>query len=259
MNETYETITKAVWSGKTEEVLKFIYEKADLEYIDPQYKTTALNLAAMKGYTSVVQVLLDAVPPPDVHVRDPFRNKTPLENAIFRNHFETALFIMHFTETGSTKEFEADKYSALLRNKIKEQADIEKHGQELIETASKGAAFKVNQLLKKHSAAPYGLQSVFAVRTEEGQSVLMKAAELGHTSVCQILIQAGVNPSEINLLSNKTAFDYAIGKGHHETSKELRKLGGKPATDITVDTNEKTTIEWLHDMLNDLKKKSKCK
>ncbi len=115
----------------------------------------------------------------------------------------------------------------------------------MVEAVTKGDTAKVQGFLDQ------GLSS--NLKADDGKSVLMLAAYLGHTDIAKLLIDRG---ADVNAKDNdgKTPLMYAAEKGNIEMAKLLLEKGadinavdnnGKTALQIAQEKNQTAMVEFL--------------
>jgi ankyrin repeat protein len=93
----------AAYKGYTEIVEKLLEASADITAVDPQMKATALHAAAYAGRTEAAKVLIRYKI--DIDKQGPYNGYTALHDAIWQNNIETAQVII---EGGANLEIKSN-------------------------------------------------------------------------------------------------------------------------------------------------------
>ena len=92
----------AAYKGYTEIVEKLLEAGADITAVDPEMKATALHAAAYAGRTDAAQVLIAYKI--DIDKQGPYNGYTALHDAIWQNNIETARVLI---EAGANLEIKS--------------------------------------------------------------------------------------------------------------------------------------------------------
>jgi uncharacterized protein len=110
----------AAYKGYTEIVEKLLEAGADITAVDPGMKATALHAAAYAGRTDAARVLIAYKI--DINKQGPYNGYTALHDAIWQNNIETAKVII---EAGASMEIKSkDGQTALVMAKARGRREI---------------------------------------------------------------------------------------------------------------------------------------
>lgn len=180
------------------DALRLILDRREVQIESTKHEWTALEMAARKGQTSVVEVLLE-------RGADPARGQSlPLAEAVKHGYYGTARTIIETCSQGKFTVTSADLSEALIAlplstEKDKSSEEVESMGKYLLELG----------------ASPNG--------TPERRGPLHTAAEKGLKSLTLLLLQNGAEPL-LKDGNNHTPLDVAISSGKEDVVSELLKL-----------------------------------
>ena len=179
------------------DALRLILDRRPVQIESTMNEWTALEMAARKGHTSVVQLLLE-------RGADPAHGQSlPLVESVKNGFFETARTIIEFCSQGESTATSSDLCKALIflpwsMEKGKDPEEIETMGRHMLELGANA------------NSAP------------ETRGPLHTAADKGLRNLTLLLLQNGAQPL-LRDGNHHTPLDLAISSGKEEVANELIK------------------------------------
>jgi ankyrin repeat protein len=196
---------------------------ADAKYVHPIDGRGALHEACMRGFSKLVQPLVDAGA--DLSGRDRF-GETPLDIALAYKNGDTVATLLRLGEKLKESQATAEETmeSATLRGQTEIARILLENGFEVNQPSANGSSYlndaalggyaEVVAVLLDHGAA------IDARERESGATALMMAASMGRVQVVRLLLQRGAN-RQIRDKAGHTALERARDSENEEIVKLL--------------------------------------
>ena len=180
------------------DALRLLLDRREVQIESTKHEWTALEMAARKGQTSVVGLLLE-------RGADPARGQSlPLAEAVKNGHYETARTIIETCSQGKSTITSTDLSEALISlpmstEKGKDPEEAESMGRYLLDLG----------------ASPNG--------SPERKGPLHTAAQMGLEGLTRLLLQNGAQPL-LKDGNHRTPLDVAISSAREDVVSELLKV-----------------------------------
>ncbi len=184
----------AIEEGDHDTVEKLLQKKLPIDIRIGPYQKTALLLAAGKGYTPIVQLLVQHGA--DINAKDNY-GKTALIIALHAQHTEIARYLLAHDANSHAKD--------ILNNTA------------LMHAAYRGYTHIVQRLIAK--GQDINAQNIL------NDTALMQAARGGHQAVIECLFDNGIKNIDAINIYNVTALMCAVGNRHIEVTQYLINQG----------------------------------
>jgi ankyrin repeat protein len=230
----------AISKGHAQIAEQLLAAGASVEEIDDgQHQRTALHLAAERGYTHLIGLLVEQGA--DIDLEDT-QGATPLDAALAHGHNQTAIQLIALgtildVPNGTTsalhvatKAGSVEVVTALLAAGASAIQLDPDNNTPLHLAAAAGHAAVVGLLL----AAPDMHPDMAAITTLH--TALHAAAEAGQAEVCQQLVEAGADVHAFDISTGLTALGYAVTHQRLSTVRALLAAGTDPNVRRTLQT-----------------------
>jgi ankyrin repeat protein len=220
-------LDSAVLHGQPLAVETLLRHRADVKYVHPIDGRGALHEACMRGFSNMVQPLVEAGADPSA--RDRF-GQTPLDIALaYKNgNVVGALLRLGQNLKESQRIAEETMESATLRGQTEIVRILVDNGFDINKPAADGSSYlndaalkgqqKMVQMLLEHGAS-------VAVRNQTGGTPLHDAALSGNANVVALLLDHGAAINEVERESGATPLMIAASMGRVEAVRLLLKRG----------------------------------